>query len=123
MKVRWVDRVFDFSMPVGLFPLVIERLRGVPPRIEDKVRNLPPSTLTRREGESWSLQEQIGHLLDLDELHAGRLDDYRAGAPVLRAADMQNRKTHEAGHNARPIEELVFDFRRERQAFVDRLAA
>ncbi|MFY9822853.1 MAG: DinB family protein [Thermoanaerobaculia bacterium] len=123
MPLRWTDRHFAFDLPEALFPVVVERLRGTPARIEDKVRSLPASRLTRREGEAWSIQEHIGHLLDLDELHAGRLDDFLAGAPVLRAADMTNRKTHEAGHNGRPVSELLADFRRERERFVARLDA
>jgi uncharacterized damage-inducible protein DinB len=123
MSSRWVDRKFDFSLPETLFPVVVERLRGTPARIEDKVRSLPPEILTRRDGEDWSLQEHIGHLLDLDELHVGRLDDFLAGAEVLRPADMTNRKTWEARHNERPTAELLRDFRRKRLAFVARLDA
>ena len=123
MPLLWTDRHFTFNLPEELFPVVIERLRGTPARIEDKVRNAPAAILIRREGEAWSIQEHIGHLLDLDELHAGRLDDFLAGAPELRAADMTNRKTHEAGHNGRPIEDLLRDFRRERERFVARLDA
>jgi uncharacterized damage-inducible protein DinB len=123
MTMRWTDRHFHFELPEELFPFVVERLRGTPARIEDKVRGLSPTVLTHREGGAWSLQEHIGHLLDLDELHTGRLDDYLAGAEVLRAADMANRKTWEADHNARPVEELLRDFRRERERFVARLDA
>jgi len=121
MPLLWTDRHFTFNLPEELFPVVIERLRGAPARIEDKVRSLPASLLTRRAGEAWSIQEHIGHLLDLDELHAGRLDDFLAGAAELRAADMTNRKTHEAGHNGRAIEDLLREFRRERESFVARL--
>src|SRR6185369_12282641 len=123
MESRWTDRTFRFDMPESLFPVVIERLRGTPARIEDKVRGLSPTLLTRRDGDAWSIQEHIGHLLDLDELHTGRLDDFLAGATVLRAADMTNRKTHEAGHNGRPIDDLLREFRRERESFVARLDA
>jgi len=123
MPLRWTDRHFTFNLPEALFPVVVERLRGTPARIEDKVRSLPASLLTRRQGEAWSIQEHIGHLLDLDELHAGRLEDFLAGAPVLRAADMTNRKTHEACHNGRPLAGLLDDFRRERERFVARLDA
>ncbi|HEX4960934.1 MAG TPA: DinB family protein [Thermoanaerobaculia bacterium] len=123
MPLRWTDRHFTFNLPEELFPVVVERLRGTPARIEDKVRGLSREALTRRDGEAWSIQEHIGHLLDLDELHTGRLDDFLAGAAVLRAADMTNRKTHEAGHNLRPIAELLGDFRRERESFVARLDA
>ena len=121
--MRWTDRTFRFDLPVEMFPVVIERLRGAAPRIEDKIRWLPAEVLTRRDGDSWSIQEHIGHLLDLDELHIGRLDDYLANAEVLRPADMQNRKTWQSDHNLRSSEDLVRDFRRERERFVERLEA
>lgn len=121
--MRWTERKFDFTIPEALFPIVVERLRGTPARLEDRVRGLSTEILTHREGNAWSIQEHIGHLLDLDELHTGRLDDFLAGAEVLRAADMANRKTWEAGHNDRPVEELLAGFRRERLLFVARLDA
>ena len=123
MPLPWVDRHFVFNLPDELFPVVVERLRGTPARIVDKVRDLSPTLLTRCEGEAWSIQEHIGHLLDLDELHDGRLDDFLAGAEVLRVADMTNRRTHEARHNERPIDDLLQAFRRERESFVARLDA
>ena len=121
MALRWTDRTFRFDLQVELFPVVIERLRGAAPRIEDKVRGLPPEVLTRRDGDAWSIQEHIGHLVDLDELHLGRLDDYQAGAEVLRPADVQNRKTWQADHNRQEIGSLIQRFRRERETFVERL--
>lgn len=123
MSLRWTDRHFTFNLPAELFPVVVERLRGTPARIEDKVRNLSPTVLTRRDGDAWSIQEHIGHLLDLDELHDGRLDDFLARVTVLRAADMRNRKTDEARHNERPLADLLAAFRRERERFVARLDA
>jgi uncharacterized damage-inducible protein DinB len=123
MALRWTDRRFTFNLPEALFPVVIERLRGTPARIEDKVRGLSPEILTRRDGDTWSIQEHAGHLLDLDGLHAGRLDDFLSGAAVLRPADMGNRKTWEAAHNERPIQDLLRAFRRERELFVARLDA
>lgn len=119
--MRWTDRMFRFDLPVELFPVVIERLRGAAPRIEDKVRGLPAEILTRRDGDAWSIQEHIGHLVDLDELHLGRLDDYLNGAEVLRAADMENRRTWQASHNLRSASFLARQFRKEREVFVERL--
>ena len=119
--MRWTDRAFRFDLPVEMFPVVIERLRGAAPRIEDQIKGLPAGVLTRRDGDSWSIQEHIGHLLDLDKLHIGRLDDYLANAEVLRAADMTNRRTWQADHNGRTVEDLVQEFRRERESFVERL--
>lgn len=120
-RIDWLQREFAFNLPVGMFPYVVERLRGAPPRAADRVRSLPREVLTRREGDDWSIQENIGHLLDLEALWLGRLDDFEAGLSVLRAADMTNRKTHEADHNSRSIDELLEAFRAEREKLVRRL--
>ncbi len=124
MKVqRWVERRFRFDVPVESFPEVLERVRGTAARIEEKVRQLPRDLLTRRDGQNWSVQEHIGHLLDLDALHLGRLDDYLAGAETLRPADITNRATTEANYNQRDITVVLSDFRNARRHFVERLEA
>lgn len=120
-RTKWVEREFSFDMPLGLYACVVERVRGLPARIEDLFEGLPHETLTRRDGERWSMQEHAGHLLDLEELGTGRLDDFEAGRDGLRAADMTNRKTYEAEHNARPAAEILQALRREREEFVRRL--
>jgi DinB superfamily len=120
-RTKWVERRFTFDLPVGGFACVLERLRGTPARLEDLTRGLAPEILTRREHERWSMQEHAGHLLDLEELDAGRLDDFEAGLDSLRAADMSNRKTRDAAHNERRVEDLLGEFRRGRLEFVRRL--
>ncbi len=122
-RVRWTEREFDFDFPADLFPELLERLRGTPARVEEIARALPPNLLRRRDGETWSIQENIGHLADLESLFRGRLDDFETGATTLRAADMSNQKTHEAAHNARPIERILNEFRTLRQQLVARLEA
>lgn len=122
-KLPWLQRRWKFDCPLGVYPDILERLRGVPARIEDKAANLSVDLLTRRDGNTWSIQQNIGHLLDLEPLMHARLDDYLAGAAILRAADMTNRRTHEAKHNDRPIAELLRDFRHERESLCRRLDA
>ena len=122
-KLRWVEREFEFNLPVGVFPCVVERLRGTPARLEELTRGLTRERLTGKPGGLWSIQEQAGHLLDLDELHEGRLEDYARGLEVLRAADMKNRKTEEAGHNDARLEEILAAFRAARERFIRRLEA
>jgi hypothetical protein len=122
-RTKWVERKFEFDLPVGVLPCVVERLRGTPARLEELTRSLPPQVLTTRVGEAWSIQEQVGHLFDLDELHEGRLEDYEHGLEVLRPADMTNRKTFEADHNAAQVEDLLARFRAARLGFVRRLEA
>ncbi len=120
-RVKWLERTFSFDLPIGLYASVVERVRGTPARLEDLLLKLPLETRIRRDAERWSMQEHAGHLLDLEELGLVRLDDFEAGREVLRAADMTNRKTFEAAHNARPTEEILTALRREREEFVRRL--
>ena len=122
-RTKWFERKFDFNQPVGVFPCVVERLRGTPARLEEMTRALPARVLTARPGDGWSIQQHAGHLIDLDELHEGRLEDYANRLEVLRPADLTNRKTFEAGHNDVPLEELLAAFRAARLRFVRRLEA
>ena len=121
-KTKWFERKFDFSkVDVGVLPCIIERLRGTPARLEEMVSSLPAEILTAQVDGGWSIQEQVGHLWDLDELHEARLDDYRDRREVLRPADLKNRKTYEANHNEKPIADLLASFRSARASFVSKL--
>src|SRR5215468_1535317 len=98
-RMEWIKRQFSFELPVGMYGNVVERVRGTPARLEDLTRGLSRQVLTRRDHDKWSIQEQAGHLLDTEELGMQRLDDFEGGHETLVAADMENRKTHEANHN------------------------
>ena len=120
-RLVWFERQFTLDLPLWMYPNVVERVRGTPARLEDRLSALPREILTKRDGDNWSMQEQAGHLLDLGTLDLGRLDDYAAGLATLRPADRENRKTHEADHNINSIENILAEFRRERGEFVRRL--
>ena len=122
MREKWTDRTFRFDLPVGRMPFLLERLRGVAARLEEKVRGVSSEDLRRRVGEGWSAQENIGHLSDLEHVHLARLDELAAASPpeTLMAADIKNRKTWEADHNARPIDEVLEEFRVGRATLVER---
>ncbi len=123
-QLPWIERTWQFDSPVGYYPDVLARLRGTPARIEDAIIGLTQDALTGtdREG-AWSVQENIGHLLDLESLFAGRLDDFLAGKQTLRGADMTNSTTREANHNKIAICEITASFRTARGLFMDRLNA
>ncbi len=104
-----------------MFPLILERLRGTAARLQEMTASLSREQLTKRKGEAWSIQEHVGHLIDLDELHLGRIDDYINNLPVLRAADMSNKKTYEADHNKAELKNLLATFREEREHFIQRI--
>ena len=71
--------------------------------------------------DKWSVKQQIGHLYDLEELWYGRILDFLDKKDTLRAADMTNKKTHEADHNERSVEELIIQFQKERQKLIDKV--
>lgn len=119
---RWIERVFEFDLPAERYAELIERLARTPDRLEELTASLSAEQLVvRREG-GWSIQENVGHLLDLETLFMGRLDDYEAGLEELRPADMSNRATDAAGHNDRDIGELLRELREARGQLVKRLS-
>lgn len=122
-QIRWFDRRFDFGDEQNIFPSIVERLRGTPVRLEEKIRFFPPDILTWQPDGAWSIAENIGHLIDLEPLWQGRLDDFLGGLSHLRPADLQNTRTHEANHNATPIADLLNTFRTVREQTVSRLDA
>jgi hypothetical protein len=50
-----------------------------------------------------------------------RVDDYLKEASELTVADLTNRKTSEAQHNLRPIEEILAEFRSARSRLASRV--
>jgi hypothetical protein len=129
-RMKWFERKFDTQQPVGIFPNLLVRLSGTPARLEEMVKALPKEILaTRVENPSktpdakpiWSVLEQIGHLIVIEELHDGRIDDFKAGLPALRAADLQNKKTWEGDFNSQSADKLLAEFRNVRRHFIGRL--
>ena len=119
----WFERKFEFSFPVELLPNLCARLRGTPARLEETLRGRSHQILTAKLQEKWSAQEHAGHLLDLEPLWLARVGDYVAGSDELTAADLRNRKTEEANHNGRPLEQILSDFRAARGRLLQRADA
>jgi uncharacterized damage-inducible protein DinB len=117
----WFERKFEFSFPVELYPNLLARLRGTPARLEEVLHGCPQAVLVRKPQEKWSAQEQAGHLLDLEQLWLARVGDYVAGSAQLTVTDLQNRKTDEANHNARPLEQILAEFRGARSRLLKRV--
>ena len=119
--IPWFERKFALDEPLFAFPLIVERLRGTPARLEERLSLVPPSQLVKRNGDQWSIQEQAGHLLDLEPLWLGRVSDVFDGWDVMRPADLTNRKTQEAGHNEADLHSILKDFRNQRGLLLARL--
>jgi uncharacterized damage-inducible protein DinB len=117
----WFDRKFEFSFPVQLLPNLRTRLRGTPARLEEVLRDRSHKILTGKAQEKWSAQEHAGHLLDLEPLWLARVDDFVIGTSQLTVADLTNRKTDEANHNAHPLLQILTEFRAAREGLLKRV--
>jgi uncharacterized damage-inducible protein DinB len=114
----WFERKFAFDLPLSLLPNILERLRGSPARLEERVRALPIATLQARFNDAWSIQENVGHLCDLEPLWIRRAEQVLAGESELAVADLANRRTTEARHNEAALDHLLKHFRSLRLRFV-----
>ena len=110
-QIKWFERKFNFDFNENIFPGIIERLQGTPIRIEDKISRFRPATLKIKHNGKWSVAEHIGHLIDLEPLWQGRLEDIINGNETLRPADLENKKTENADHNSKSIKDLLSNFR------------
>ena len=120
-QIKWFERKFEFSFEQNIFPSIIERLDGTILRIRHKIVHIPKEHITIKLDGKWSIQEHIGHLLDLEPLWHGRLDDILTNKKDLRPADLENKKTHLADHNNKSIETLLDEFSDIRSAIVHQL--
>jgi hypothetical protein len=120
-RTKWTDRKFNFDIPEGWLPNILERLKGTEIRLLALTAHLSDDIISYKPNGKWSIKEHIGHLSDLEELHEGRIDDFIAGKEILRAADMSNTKTNQAEHNHKSIQQLIKEFAAKRNVFISRL--
>jgi hypothetical protein len=120
-RLKWIERSFSFNFPVELYPEIIERVRGAPARLDEYLNSASAETLIRRHDGAWSIQENAGHLFDLDALTLNRIEQYVAGIDVLHAADITNKATSEANYNNVSAATIATSFRERRLEVVNRL--
>jgi uncharacterized damage-inducible protein DinB len=119
----WFERRFEFTFPVEHYPNLCVRLRGTPARLEEILRGVGRETLIAKPGDKWSVQEHVGHLADLEPLWAVRVEDFLEDGDKLTAADLGNRQTQEANHNARELPSILAEFRAARLRLLDRVGS
>jgi uncharacterized damage-inducible protein DinB len=110
-QTKWFERKFNFNSSENIFPSLLERLSGTPARLDEKIRSLPEEVLTVKIEGTWSIKENLGHLIDLEPLWLGRFEDIKNGETELRITDLTNAKTDLAGHNNKSTESLLKEFR------------
>jgi hypothetical protein len=120
-QTAWLNRKFCFDQPIGVFPVMLERLRGTPARAHELVARLSEDVLATRVNHKWSVKEHLGHLVDLQPLDDRRLKEFLNGAEILSAADVENRVTETAGHRDVPMASIIRRLTTGREDLVQRL--
>ncbi len=118
---NWFERKFKFNFPLEHFPNLCARLAGTPARLLDLIQGTAPEVLTAKPDGKWSIQEQIGHLLDMEPLWLARVEDFLQPGRTLTPADLSNSKTHAANHNTRLPQDLIREFRSARTCLLARV--
>lgn len=121
-QIKWFERKFDFSFEENIFPTILERLSDTSLQLASEVEQLPHALLEAKQDGKWSIKENIGHLIDLEPIWQGRLDDIKGNKKYLRSADLENKKTDLAQHNETGIEELLSQFQRARELSLEKLS-
>jgi len=110
-QIKWFDRKFNFAFEQNIFPSIIERLSGTLLRLEYKQHLINPAILKNKINNTWSILENVGHLIDLEPLWQGRFEDIRNGKEEMRPTDLQNTATDLAKHNDHSFQELADKFK------------
>jgi uncharacterized damage-inducible protein DinB len=119
-KENWLEKQFDFDFPATKYVEFLQFLHETPAKIEILVKDLPKELLIRRDEDSWSIQENVGHFLTAESLFLGRLDDYENDAPVLRPARFEDNPTDKANFNEKDIRWILDQFREQRAIYISR---
>ena len=96
---RWLDKKFQFPEKGSDHGLYLRHLSVFPGRCATALEKLPSFRLKKRYEEKWSVLENLGHLVDMDDLSSARIGEILGGRKELTAADMGNRKTWDNNYN------------------------
>jgi len=118
---NWLTKKWDFNFPVSRYPEFLETLKSTPQKLESLISSLTREKLIHKKIDDWSIQENAGHLITVDELFIGRLEDYLNRLEELRTADITGSSTNKVDYNSWNIQVIVKDFRRQRQKYIQNL--
>jgi hypothetical protein len=110
-KTEWFERNFNFSAPPGMLPFFLERLEGTIVRLEKKVSGVADPVLSEKLDGKWSVKQNIGHLVDVDEISWKRLDEIRQGVSPMSPAVFEPRQDY----NSQNIHDILKYFRANRE--------
>ena len=120
-QVKWFERRFEFTTNPASFKSMVERMAGAPRLLQETISRNFEVVCNRKPDGKWSVKEHLGHLSVLEPVWRLRFWDILEEKPVMEAADLSNKATHEAAFNKQSIETLCSMFHEERSKTLDLL--
>jgi len=96
----------------------LEQLLTFPITLKEVIGNMDTRLLLERPQQKWSIQTHAGHLLTMESLWIGRLDDYFLERPKLRPWNGTNADTEAAQFDLQNITQILDDFKSIRSAHI-----
>ena len=119
---KWIDRKFNFEESSLERQLLVNRLQATGNRIRKILAAVPEVKMELRNDGKWSIKENVGHLIDLEDLHLNRLRELKDGKTTLTPADLKNADTESAAHDSVKIRILISSLESRRSDFVEFLS-
>jgi len=106
-RAPWAQRKFAFDYPEWMLADLVERLRGIGPRVAALTSDLDDGLARRQPEGKWSIAQNVGHLADVEVLWQERLEDLRQGRSIYTPADPARFQAAALRHQERPLAAIV----------------
>jgi uncharacterized damage-inducible protein DinB len=119
MTTKWFDRKFDFNFGIERYDSLYERLQNASLKYKKEVLDLPEKILQLKPENKWSIKENVGHLLLLEQLWHKRFKEIKERKPEMSPADLSNTATNESSFNDMAIQMLIENFTKTRNKTIN----
>jgi len=105
--VKWFDRKFDTNIDIEQFEDALSRMEHFPAVLNQLLETCPKKVTTIKTDGKWSVNENVGHLILLEDLWRKRFQDIKDGKHDMSPADLNNTATDQAFFNKSVLDELT----------------
>jgi uncharacterized damage-inducible protein DinB len=117
-----VQRKFAFGYPEWMLADLVERLRGLVPRVQLLTADLADDVAHQQHEVKWSIAQNVGHLSDVEALWQERLEDLRQARAVYTPADPARFQAAALKHQERSLAAILAELDERRGRLCDALA-
>jgi len=122
-RLPWAQRQFAFVHPPWMLADVVERLRGLIPRLGPLLAGIDDDAAHRPPDGKWSIAQNVGHLAAVEDLWQERLEDLRQGRDVYTPAQAARFQAAASRHQGRALPVIVSELAERRSRLVAALAS